>query len=251
MTAPAATGPSTWLRRWDLQQELHIPDREERFAAIAEVVAAGCGDSPIVIDLGAGPGSLSARILERIPGAQVLAIDADPVLLQIGREAYAGDDRLRFVDADLRSHWEESLPLQPPFDAAVSTTALHWLSLTELTQLYRRLAGLLRPGGLLVDGDRFDYDPGEARLAALAKRVQPESPAGHGAEDWDSWWAAVRADPAFAAAAAEQARRRHEHPHDQEPHLLSLHEAALRAAGFSETGTVWQHGPNRVLVAIR
>jgi trans-aconitate methyltransferase len=34
-----------------------------------------------------------------------------------------------------------------PFDAVVSTTALHWLSAAELGELYRVLATLLRPGG--------------------------------------------------------------------------------------------------------
>src|SRR4029077_15223279 len=73
-----------WLARWDAQQQRHIPDREERFTAMVDALAAFAGPRPRVLDLGCGPGSLSARVLDRIPGASVVAIDADPVLLAVG-----------------------------------------------------------------------------------------------------------------------------------------------------------------------
>ena len=83
-----------WLERWDAQQRTYVPEREERFAVIADVVAAVAGDRPRVLDLGCGPGSLSLRLLDRLPGASVVAVDADPVLLTLGRRA---SDRRRAV----------------------------------------------------------------------------------------------------------------------------------------------------------
>ena len=63
-----------WLDRWDRQQEGYIPDREERFAVIVDVVAAASDrPDPLVVDLGAGPGSLSVRLLDRLPRATVAA----------------------------------------------------------------------------------------------------------------------------------------------------------------------------------
>src|ERR1700686_5323600 len=102
-TADIATDYSNWLERWDAQQQRHIPDREERFAAMVDAVAAFAGPEPRVLDLGCGPGSLSARVLDRVPGATVVAIDADPVLLAIGRGALAANHRLSFLDSDLRA----------------------------------------------------------------------------------------------------------------------------------------------------
>src|ERR1700686_4436990 len=96
-TADIAPDYSNWLARWDAQQQRHIPDREERFSAMVEAVAAFAGPEPRVLDLGCGPGSLSARVLDRIPGAQVVAIDADPVLLAIGRGALGTGKQLQFV----------------------------------------------------------------------------------------------------------------------------------------------------------
>jgi SAM-dependent methyltransferase len=241
-----------WLARWDAQQQRHIPDREERFDAIVDAVAAFAGGAPRVLDLGCGPGSLSARILERLPDATVVAIDTDPVLLGIGRGAFADNDHLRFIDTDLRSDWVSSLPDPGPYDAAVSTTALHWLGLEHLLRLYRTLGGVLRPGAVFLDGDRLDFDHDQAAIAAGARDVRPAWPdAPEGAEDYDAWWSAAVAEPSLAAEVAERARRAHDHPHGDNAHSYEFHRAALFAAGFAEAGTIWQHLSNRVLIAIR
>ena len=241
-----------WLRRWDAQQQLHIPDREERFTAIVGTLQVFAGDAPRVLDLGCGPGSLSRRVLDRLPDAEIVAIDTDPVLLAIGRGAFEGDARVHFVDADLRRDWLEVLPLTPPFDAAVSTTALHWLGLADLTRFFRELAGALRPGGVLLNGDRLDFDHDQGRIGAAAVAVQPEwPPTPPGAETWDAWWTATEQEPALAEQVRERQRRGHDHPHQEEPHTYEFHRAALLAAGFGEVGTVWQRWVNRVLVAVR
>ena len=61
-----------WMDRWDAQQEGYMADREERFAVLADIVAAAVADvpNPLVVDLGCGPGSLAARLAARLPGAK-------------------------------------------------------------------------------------------------------------------------------------------------------------------------------------
>ena len=254
-----------WINRWDAQQQWYMPDREERFTALIDAVEAGTGrDDPLVLDLGCGPGSLAVRLLDRIPGARVIAIDSDPLLLTLGRAAYGGLPGLRFADQDLRAPgWTGALALDRPADAAVSTTALHWLRAEALRDMYAQLATVLRPGGLLLDGDHLKEDetvaPTLARLGeALTERVAGRS-AGAGAgdgqpggrEDWKAWWQAATSDPELAGPAAErQQRRLSEDHHGSESVLLSEHVAALRAAGFAEIGTLWQYGDNRILCAV-
>jgi SAM-dependent methyltransferase len=214
-----------WLERWDRQQESHVMEREDRFAAVIETVAALTGKlAPYLLDLGCGPGSLSARLLERMPAARVVAVDNDPLLLAIGRGAYADryGERLRFVQADLRDpSWTHGLELDRPLDAVVSTTALHWLSEKVLRRLYAELASRMRAGGAFVDGDDFETLPGAPRLSAAAavlpSRLRPagarrEQAAGTPVEDWSAWWAAAAAEPAFAPLFAERDRRGTGHP---------------------------------------
>lgn len=251
MSTQTDTDWQRWLARWDAQQQRHIPDREERFTAIVDALEAFAGPSPHVLDLGCGPGSLSARVLQRIPGATVVAVDTDPVLLAIGRGALGGSGQLTFVDADLRAGWTDKIP-PGPYDAAVSTTALHWLGLDQLVRLYRMLGEVIRPGGIFLDGDRLDFDHDQIAIAAGARAIRPEWPdAPEDSEDYDTWWAAAVAEPALHEEAAERARRAHTHPHDNEAHSYEFHRSALFAAGFAEVGTLWQRLANRVLIAVR
>jgi SAM-dependent methyltransferase len=263
LDGPAARA---WIERWDAQQEVYMPDREERFTALIDAVAETAGRSdPLVLDLGCGPGSLAMRLLGRIPGAVVVAVDADPLLLGLGQMArsdLAGDGsasgRLRFAELDLQvPGWSAELGLDRPVDAAVSTTALHWLRPQALAAMYAELATVLRPGGVLLNGDHLTEDeataPTLARLGrALNEREeQRRRPHGH-AEDWKAWWQAATADPRLAGLVAERDRR-YVHPehHGSAAGRLDVHVAALRAAGFAEIGTLWQRGDNRVLCGVR
>jgi SAM-dependent methyltransferase len=243
----------TWISRWDRQQEGYLPDREERFTALIDAVEEGTGrPDPLVLDLGCGPGSLSARLLDRLPRATVVAIDTDPLLLALARGAHPGRTELRFADLDLRTPgWAAELDLDRPADAAVSTTALHWLPEPGLRTAYAELASVLRPGGLFLNGDHLDV--GESTLhrleRALDKRATQRRFGEDGPEDWRQWWDAAAADPALAElVAARTAAADH---HGSESGHLSVHTAALRDAGFGEMGTLWQHGNNRLLCAIR
>ena len=114
-----------WLERWDTQQRTYVQEREERFHVIADVVTAVAGERPASsTSAGPGAGSLSLRLLDRLPGASVVAVDADPVLLTLGQRAAAGRPGLAWVDTDLRGEdWPAALP-PGRYDAAVSTTAL-------------------------------------------------------------------------------------------------------------------------------
>src|SRR3984957_10094970 len=92
-----------WIDRWDRQQEVYMPDREERFTALIDAVEASAGrPDPLILDLGCGPGSLAVRLLTRLPAATVVAVDADPVTLALGRAAHADRPGLRFLSLDLR-----------------------------------------------------------------------------------------------------------------------------------------------------
>ncbi|GAA3738386.1 methyltransferase domain-containing protein [Salinactinospora qingdaonensis] len=241
-----------WLRRWEKQQEHYLADREERFTVIADVVeyvAQGLPD-PVVVDLGCGPGSLAARLLERIPKAQVVGVDTDPFLLALARAT--APDRLRLVDTRLgEPGWLDRLALPGEIDAAVSTTALHWVPEEQLARTYRDLAAALRPGGVLVNGDHLEQErPELARIAKAVHATQLERSGVLDHEDWRTWWDAAEQVPEFAELLAER-RRRGATGGWGNGFTLTRHTELLHAAGFTEVAPVWQHGDNYVLVAVR
>jgi SAM-dependent methyltransferase len=186
-----------------------------------------------------------------------VGIDADPVTLALGRAAYQDVPGLRFADVDLREpSWPGRLDLDRAPDAAVSTTALHWLPEPDLRAVYAELASVLRPGALLLDGDHFAVDAKQSpTLARLDKALRQREdrrrfPGGH-QETWHDWWDAVEADPVLSGAADERRRRRVDAGHhDSQSTQLATHVDALTAAGFTEIGTLWQRGDNRLLCAV-
>jgi SAM-dependent methyltransferase len=255
---PAQEQARDWLASWDAQQENHLPCREDRFSALIDAVAEGAGrPDPLVLDLGCGPGSLAVRLLDRLPQARVVAVDADPLLLALGRSAWRDRPGLRFAARDLRTPgWSRDLGLDRPADAAVSTTALHWLAPEELGRLYAELAGLLRPGGLLLDGDHLRADPAQTPVLnrleqALEEQDNERNPVPPGTPDWASWWQAAAADPDLAGLHEQRQRLQLDTGHHGSPaSLAATHVTALRAAGFTEVGALWQRGGNRLLCAV-
>ena len=252
-----ATSPDwrAWLTRWDAQQEAFNPDRELRFEVMFDLLAAALPSRFRVLDLGAGPGSLSLRLLRRFPHARSVAVDYDPVVLRIGREAL-GDagGRLAWIDAQLGAPgWTRALP-RGRFDAAVSTTALHWLRPRALRRLYRDLAGRLRPGGLFLDGDRIAFDPELrtfAELVARARRRRSRGPAARrGWSAWEAWWRAAERLPELRTEFRERARRHAEHPTTGDL-PIGVHLRALRRAGFRAAGVLWQNLDDRIVGARR
>ncbi|MEU1850827.1 class I SAM-dependent methyltransferase [Streptomyces sp. NPDC019990] len=244
-----------WVERWELQQQRYAVDREERFTVIADVVehvTAGRPARPLVVDLGCGPGSLAARLVRRLPDAEVVAVDRDPLLLELGRTHHA--DAARYVDAEIGAPgWTWALDLDRPLDAAVSTTALHYLDRDTLLRTYRQLATLLRPGGVLVNGDHLPQDDaGPAAITAHVGRCRADRQRVFAHEDWASWWAAVADEPELTDLLAERRHRVASFGTGRPADLpLSTHLELLRQAGFGTAGPVWQYGDSYVVVAVR
>jgi trans-aconitate methyltransferase len=255
VSEPLSDWPA-WLRRWDAQQSGYLPDREARFNAMLDVLAALLPESFTAVDLASGPGALSQRLLARFPAAHCIALDYDPVLLRIGQGAL-GDQggRLRWVEADLAApDWPARLGAGS-VDAVLSTTALHWLSPLVLMQVYRQLGALIRPGGVFLNGDNIAFPPAMEAMRRAAQSMQTSqqvrTPGAAQAENWEQWWTAIGQEPALAPQLAERTRRYPHASHDEHAPDSEVHELLLRSAGFREVGVIWQYGANRVLMAVR
>lgn len=124
------------------------PDVYEQFADLRarpfhELVALvePPGAAPSIVDLGCGPGGLTASLTSTFPGADVLGVDNSPEMLE--RAASHADDRVRFAAGDIASFERPDR-----YDVVVSNSALHWVDDHRLT--LARWAASLRAGGQLA-----------------------------------------------------------------------------------------------------
>lgn len=242
--------------RLELQQEHYATDREERFTVIADAVEHVTADRahPLILDLGCGPGSLAARPAARLPQAEIVAVDMDPLLLELGRTHHA--NAARYVDTVIGdAGWTDALGLDRPLDAAVSTTALHYLPEPALLRTYQQLAALLRPGGALINGDHFTQaDPYCATLTAHVGNSRAERSHTCRPEDWKSWWNAAAQDPELADLVTRREQRQWELRNtggSDNGLTLTRHIELLRQAGFHHVTPVWQFGDSHVLAALK
>lgn len=145
------------MATWDPDDYLSFADERGRpFMDLTRRVSARAPRS--VVDLGCGPGNLTAALALRWPGAAVVGVDCAESMIS----ATPQGANLRFEVADL-TRWEPA----DAVDVLVANAVLQWVP-DQLAQL-PRLAGWLAPGGwfaLQVPGS-FDQ-PSHVLLRSLA-----------------------------------------------------------------------------------
>ncbi|WP_405902792.1 class I SAM-dependent methyltransferase [Streptomyces sp. NBC_00656] len=249
-----ATGTDwqAWQESWDRQQEWYLPDREERFRVMLDMVEAFTGPEPRVLDLACGTGSITDRLLRRFPNATSTGVDLDPALLAIARGTFAGDERVSFVTADLKDpRWTERLP-HDSYDAVLTATALHWLHSEPLAALYGQIGGLVRDGGVFMNADRM-IETGTPRINAAERAHRHggmDRAKAAGVLDWAQWWALAAKDPVLAGPTAERFGIYGEHADGDMP-SAAWHADTLRAAGFAEARPVWSSPSDSLVLAVK
>ncbi|MFF8508288.1 class I SAM-dependent methyltransferase [Streptomyces sp. NPDC015492] len=243
---------AAWQQSWDRQQEWYMPDREERFRVMLDMVEALVGPRPRVLDLACGTGSITDRLLQRFPEATSTGVDLDPALLAIAEGHFAGDARVTFVTADLKDpDWVAGLP-RDSYDAVLTATALHWLHSEPLTALYGQLAGLVRDDGVFMNADHMiDTTTPRINAAERAQRhaVMDRAKSG-GALDWAEWWALAAKDPVLAEPTARRFEIYGEHADGDMP-SPRWHADTLVAAGFGEARAVWASPSDTLMLAVK
>ncbi|MFJ2740327.1 class I SAM-dependent methyltransferase [Streptomyces sp. NPDC087440] len=246
-------GWDAWQTSWDRQQEWYMPDREERFRVMLDMVEAFVGREARVLDLACGTGSITGRLLKRFPGATSTGVDLDPALLAIARGTFEGDGRVEFVSADLTDPaWRDKLPYDS-YDAVLTATALHWLRLGPLATLYGQVAELVREGGVFLNADRMkDLTTPRINAAERVVRhaVMERAKGEEGVTDWAGWWQLAAADPKLAAPTAERFAIFGEHADGETP-SAEWHASTLRAAGFAEARAVWASPSDAMVLAVK
>jgi trans-aconitate 2-methyltransferase len=125
---------------WDPERYLTFAD--ERGRPFVELLARVGAEDPVdVVDLGCGPGNLTALLAQRWPGARVRGIDSSPEMVATARAAVPGPV---FEVGDLRD-WVAG---SGTADVLVSNATLQWVP--GHLDLLPALVGRVRPGGWLA-----------------------------------------------------------------------------------------------------
>jgi trans-aconitate 2-methyltransferase len=165
------------LLEWDAQSYDALPLPHKRWGpqAISRLRLTG---HEAVADVGCGTGRDAAHLLDVLPHGRVLAIDGSQQMLAQTRIRLAGQlDRVEIVQANLRDPVPAGLAGHRSVDAALSVATLHWLPDHE--QVFRTVAGLLKPGG------QFVAEAGGAGNIASIVAVLSELGAGDGTGIWN------------------------------------------------------------------
>ncbi|EPJ44452.1 MAG: hypothetical protein OFPI_39810 [Osedax symbiont Rs2] len=256
-----------WMERWDAQQSYHLPVREERFQIMLSTIETLCPADSVVLDLACGPGSISQRLLSKLPQSQAIAADYDPVLLKLGKEALGdAQGRLHWLKVDLNDpQWtvkiQEVLKSigRNSLDAVLSSTALHWLTTPRLIDVYRQISQLLRPGGLLLNADHMAFNPTLPTFLSLAQQDKDQRKKllsrQQQSEDFGQWWQAIESNWLSIDSSLQALFDEHNNNYEVRDRrygkaLASLHISALADAGFIEVETIWQRFDNRIMLAV-
>ncbi|MGZ8742052.1 MAG: trans-aconitate 2-methyltransferase [Nocardioides sp.] len=123
------------MHTWDPERYLTYAD--ERGRPFVELIArVGATEPRRVVDLGCGPGNLTALLKERWPDACVVGVDSSPEMVERARSV----DGVEFCVGDART-WRPAEPV----DVLVANATLQWVP--GHLDLLLHLVGQVAPGG--------------------------------------------------------------------------------------------------------
>ncbi|MEA5112789.1 MAG: methyltransferase domain-containing protein [Geobacteraceae bacterium] len=131
-----------WIRK-------AVPGYDDLFAVSRELIPF-CPDEPVnILDLGAGTGLFSFKVLDRCPNGHFVLWDVADKMLETARERFSGfTEQFRYVVDDYRN-----LPATGSFDLVISSLSIHHLSDGEKRELFRKIYGALRKTGIFINID--------------------------------------------------------------------------------------------------
>lgn len=203
--------------KWDPEQYLRYGD--ERGRPFTDLLARiGHPNPKRVVDLGCGPGTTTAQLLDRWPEAHVLGVDNSEEMISHAR-AVEVPGRLEFELGDLRE-WEPAGPV----DVLLCCATFQWVP--DHVELFPKLIKSLSPKGVFAFQVPANFDqPSHTLLHELALSERWSELLGH----------LVRPDPVLEPAG----------------YLWSLMEAGAAADVWSTTYLHVLHGPDAVLDWVR
>jgi SAM-dependent methyltransferase len=138
--------PNSWVEGERATEYLaranHLPHRGEGEGVLVRDLSGALPGR--VLDLGCGDGRLTALVLDAYPASVATCVDMSPAMLAAAAERFRNDERVTLATGDL----EDDLEYGGPFDAVITSLAVHHVTDERKRTLYAEIARLLAPGGV-------------------------------------------------------------------------------------------------------
>jgi cyclopropane fatty-acyl-phospholipid synthase-like methyltransferase len=137
---------------------LLVPRKDELLDTIVDLVPFDQDREFCAVDVGAGQGALSERVLRRFRRAHVVLLDASAEMLAVAERRLAPyAPRFSVVVGDFNDPgWYA--PIAHPVSAIVSAIALHYLRTECRAPFFRAAYDLLEAPGYFANGGAFDTE---------------------------------------------------------------------------------------------
>jgi tRNA (cmo5U34)-methyltransferase len=208
---------------YDAQREHIIPEMKQFYGA-AVWAAEAPGTAPVILDVGAGTGLLSAMILQKFPGARMTLMDIAINMLEVAKERFKGRENIRYVVSDYSVS-----DLGGPYDLVCSALSIHHLAPEDKQKLFMRIFSALKHGGMFVNADQADGETPYFRERYM-----------------EYWTDFMKNGPLNTEENREILKRRETLDRNEK---LSVQLAWLRDAGFSDVDIVYRNRTFIVTVA--
>jgi tRNA (cmo5U34)-methyltransferase len=136
---------------YDATRRAIIPCFDTFYGTAVELLTWRGGPVERVLDVGAGTGLMSEAVLAAHPAAKLVLLDGSAEMLARAAERLPADS-FELVQGDMRG----GLP-DGPFDAVVSSLAIHHLEHDEQRRVYAEVASRLRPDGVFVNAEHVAH----------------------------------------------------------------------------------------------
>ena len=145
---------SQYVSRWAEGQDKKEDQREEPFQVLAKTIPYAKNLSIRILDVGAGYGALTQALLNYFPNATAICQDGSREMAKLGQERMAKlKGRFDYVVCDFsKPGWSELIT--GPFEAVVSSIAIHNVGPKIIESIYGEIYPLVKSGGCFINFDR-------------------------------------------------------------------------------------------------
>ena len=153
---------------YERKQRLLVPRKDEILDTIVDFIPFDEDQDFHILDVGAGQGALSERVLTRFTRAHVTLCDSSVEMLAVAEKKLAAHaSRISTVVSDFNTeNWHAQM--DKPVDAVIASIALHYLQTERRERFFQSVFGLLSAPGCFLCGGAFNTeDPFVQRRGTL------------------------------------------------------------------------------------